>query len=174
MKRYMEEVKNRISSLKVRFIQIPREENECADRLVKAASVEFMLVPEQVLSFVQVSSPINDETNVQEVDSESNWTTPLISYLRTSALPDGKDATRKLKVQWVEVEALTIIMEKNIRSFVWRNIFCKYGIPRVLVSDNRKQFDNSTFRDFCLELGIKNHYSSPAHLQANGQVEVMN
>ena len=47
-------------------------------------------------------------------------------------------------------------------------------IPRVLVSDNGKQFDNSTFRDFCSELGIKNHYSSPAHPQANGQVEVMN
>ena len=40
--------------------------------------------------------------------------------------------------------------------------------------DNGKQFDNSTFRDFCSELGIENHYSSPAHPQANGQVEVMN
>ncbi|XP_030930698.1 uncharacterized protein LOC115956470 [Quercus lobata] len=45
---------------------------------------------------------------------------------------------------------------------------------RVMVFDNGKQFDNSAFRDFCLELGIKNHYSSPAHPQANGQVEVTN
>ena len=44
----------------------------------------------------------------------------------------------------------------------------------MLVSDNGKQFDNSAFRNFCLELGIKNHYSSPAHPQANGQVEVTN
>ena len=44
----------------------------------------------------------------------------------------------------------------------------------MVVSDNGKQFDNGAFRDFCLELGIKNHYSSPAHPQANGQVEVMN
>ncbi|XP_030939746.1 uncharacterized protein LOC115964608 [Quercus lobata] len=50
----------------------------------------------------------------------------------------------------------------------------EYGIPRVLVPDNGKQFDNSAFRDFCSELGIKNHYSSPAHPQANGQVEVTN
>ena len=42
--------------------------------------------------------------------------------------------------KWVEAEALATIMEKNIRSFVWRNIICKYGIPRVIVSDNRKQF----------------------------------
>ena len=44
----------------------------------------------------------------------------------------------------------------------------------MLVSDNGKQFDNSAFRNFCSELGIKNHYSSPAHSQANGQVEVTN
>ena len=44
----------------------------------------------------------------------------------------------------------------------------------MLVSDNGKQFDNSAFRDFYSELGIKNHYLSPAHPQANGQVEVTN
>ena len=74
-------------------------ENECADRLAKAASAEFMLVPKQVLSFVQVSSLIDDETNVQEVNSESNWTTPLVSYLKTGVLPDGNDNARKVKVQ---------------------------------------------------------------------------
>ena len=42
MKKYLEEVKSRISSLEVKFIQIPREENECADRLAKAASAKFM------------------------------------------------------------------------------------------------------------------------------------
>ena len=44
----------------------------------------------------------------------------------------------------------------------------------VLVLNNGKQFDNSAFKDFCSKLGIKNHYSSLAHPQANGQVEVMN
>ena len=76
--------------------------------------------------------------------------------------------------KWVEAKPLATITEKSIRSFVWRNIIYKYRIPRVLVSNNEKQFDNSSFRDFCLELGIKNHYSSPAHPQANGQVEVTN
>ena len=74
----------------------------------------------------------------------------------------------------VEAEPLATIMEKSIRTFVWRNIICRYGIPRVLVSDNGKQFDNSAFRNFFSELGIKNYYSSPAHPQANGQVEVTN
>ena len=76
--------------------------------------------------------------------------------------------------KWVEAEPLATITERSIHTFVWKNIIYRYGIPRVLVSNNGKQFDNGSFRDFCTELGIKNHYSSPAHPQANGQVEVIN
>ena len=43
-----------------------------------------------------------------------------------------------------------------------------------MVSNNGKQFDNDSFRGFSSQLGIKNHYSSPAHPQANGQVKVTN
>ena len=64
MKKYLEEVKNRISSLEVKFIQIPREENECADLLAKAAFAEFMNASIQVLSFVQTSSLINDGAQI--------------------------------------------------------------------------------------------------------------
>ena len=99
MKKYLEEVKSRISSLEVKFVQIPREENKCADRLAKAASAEFMNASEQVLSFVQTSSLIDDGAQMQEITVEENWTTPLIAYLRSGILPDGKDAARKLKVQ---------------------------------------------------------------------------
>jgi len=98
MKRYLEEVKYRINDLEVKFVQILREENECADHLAKAASAELLLVPEQVLSFVQLSSLINDGMSMQEVNSKCNWTTPLISYLKTSVLPNEKDVARKLKV----------------------------------------------------------------------------
>ena len=44
MKNYFEEVKGRIDSFQIRFVQILREENECADQLAKDASVEYMLV----------------------------------------------------------------------------------------------------------------------------------
>ena len=40
--------------------------------------------------------------------------------------------------KWVEAEPLATITEKSIRTFVWRNIICRYGIPRVLVLDNGK------------------------------------
>ena len=64
MKKYLEEVKGRINGLQIKFIQIQREENEYADRLAKAASAEYMLVPDQVLSFVQTSSLIDEVTSV--------------------------------------------------------------------------------------------------------------
>ena len=58
-----------------------------------------MIPSEHVLSFVQISSLIDDKANVQEVNSDKNWTAPLIAYLRTGILLDGKDAVRKMKVQ---------------------------------------------------------------------------
>ena len=99
MKKYLEEVKSRISGLKVKFVQILKEENECANRLAKATSAEFMNAFEQVLSFVQTFSLIDDRAQMQEIAVEENWTTPLIAYLQSGTLPDGKDAVRKLKVQ---------------------------------------------------------------------------
>ena len=72
MKKYLEEVKSQINSLEVKFVQIPWEENECADCLAKAASVEFMSASKQVLSFVQISSLIDDGAQMQEISVEEN------------------------------------------------------------------------------------------------------
>ena len=94
--------------------------------------------------------------------------------------PLGKKQLRFLIVEidyftkWVEAESMTTIMEAKVTSFVWKNIICRFGVPHVIISDNGKQFDNPKFRKFCQDLGVKNHYSSPKHLQANGKIEVVN
>ena len=119
MKKYLDEVKSQISCLQIKFFQIPREENECPDRLTKTASAERMLVPKQVLSFIQTSSLIDNGAHVQEIDSENNWTTQLISYLKNGMLPNGKDATRKLKVQ-----ASRFVLTKDV--LYKRGFFCPY------------------------------------------------
>ena len=98
MKRYLDRVRKRVDDLEAKIIQIPRGENEQADRLAKAASVEHMIIPGNVLSFVQLS-PLIDSGNIQEIGSESNWTITLVSYLKNGVLLDGKEAIRKLKVQ---------------------------------------------------------------------------
>ena len=70
MKKYFEQVKDWVNDLQVKFFQIPREKNKYADRLAKAASVEHMLIPSQVLSFIQIS-PLIDNISVQEISSEN-------------------------------------------------------------------------------------------------------
>ena len=74
----------------------------------------------------------------------------------------------------VEAEALATITKAQIRSFVWKNIICRFGIPLAIISDNGRQFDSQGFREFYSNLGIKNQFSSPGHPQANGQTEVTN
>ena len=57
-----------------------------------------MITHGNVLSFVQLS-PLIDFDDVQEIGSESNWTTLIASYLKDGVLLDEKEAARKLKVR---------------------------------------------------------------------------
>ena len=50
--------------------------------------------------------------------------------------------------KWVEAELLVKITQQNDKNFVWRNIVCRFGVPRVLVFNNGQQFDNTPFKDF--------------------------
>lgn len=76
--------------------------------------------------------------------------------------------------KWVEVEPLATITGRNIVRFVWRNIVCHFGILQIIISDNGKQFADDPFKSWCAELNIKQKFTSVAHPQANGQVEVTN
>ena len=63
MKTYLDQVRRRVDELKAKIVQIPKGENEQADRLAKAASVEHITTLHNVLSFVQLS-PLIDTINV--------------------------------------------------------------------------------------------------------------
>ena len=97
MKKYLEQVKRKVDNLQAKIVQIPRGENEQVNRLDKTASAEHMVIPNKVLSFVELS-PLIDPVNVKKIGFESNWATPLVSYLKNGTLPNGKEVARKLKV----------------------------------------------------------------------------
>ena len=84
-------------------------------------------------------------------------------------LPQGKKKVKFLLVaidyftKWVEAEALAMITEAKVRSFVWKNIVCRFGIPQTIISDSGRQFENQGFKSFCSSLDIKNKYSSLGH-----------
>ena len=41
-------------------------------------------------------------------------------------------------IKWVEVEPVATITEAKVTSFVWKNILCRFGVPRIIISNNEK------------------------------------
>lgn len=76
--------------------------------------------------------------------------------------------------KWVEAEAVVKTDEATVQKFLWKNICCRYGVPRILISDNITQFTSQCIQDWCESMGIRQRFVSVAHPQANGQVEVTN
>ncbi|KAK3029305.1 hypothetical protein RJ639_040141 [Escallonia herrerae] len=76
--------------------------------------------------------------------------------------------------KWTEAESLATITSAKCEDFFWKNVVCRFGVPRALVVDNGKQFDNNNFQTFCTNLSIDLRFTSVAHPQSNGQTENMN
>ncbi|KAL0427703.1 UNVERIFIED_CONTAM: hypothetical protein Slati_2945100 [Sesamum latifolium] len=58
--------------------------------------------------------------------------------------------------------------------FIWRNIVCRFGLSREIISDNGRQFQGKRLQEWCRGLHVKQRFTSVAHPQSNGQVEVTN
>ncbi|XP_065628388.1 uncharacterized protein LOC136067057 [Quercus suber] len=113
--------------------------------------------------------------NVQRLPSEklttitSSWPFAQWGIDIVGPLPQGKGQVKFLLVaidyftKWVEAEALATITEAKIQGFVWKNIICRFGIPRTIISDNGRQFDSQSFKDFCSGLGIGVSMFDPTH-----------
>ncbi|KAL0438611.1 UNVERIFIED_CONTAM: hypothetical protein Slati_2344100 [Sesamum latifolium] len=77
-------------------------------------------------------------------------------------------------IKWVKAEPLARITEREVMKFIWKNIICHFGIPREIISDNNRQFQGRKIQEWCQGLRIKQRFTTVAHPQANGQVEVTN
>ncbi|TKR59314.1 hypothetical protein L596_029004 [Steinernema carpocapsae] len=54
---------------------------------------------------------------------------------------------------------------------VLQGVFCMFGIPEQIVSDNGPQFSSSEFSDYCVSNGIQHITTAPYHPQSNGEAE---
>ncbi|XP_021722423.1 uncharacterized protein LOC110689904 [Chenopodium quinoa] len=54
------------------------------------------------------------------------------------------------------------------------SIITRFGIPKVLVFDHGRQFDNLLLKLYTDQFGIKLAYSAVCHPQSNGQAEAAN
>ncbi|KAL0435162.1 UNVERIFIED_CONTAM: hypothetical protein Sradi_0224100 [Sesamum radiatum] len=76
--------------------------------------------------------------------------------------------------KWVEVEPLARITEGEVMKFIWKNIVCRFEIPREIISDNSRQFQDRRIQEWCRRMHIRQRFTTLAHPQANGQVKVTN
>ncbi|KAF7810690.1 Pol polyprotein [Senna tora] len=79
-----------------------------------------------------------------------------------------------LFTKWIEAEPLPTITSKRVRKFAWKNIVCRFGIPKALITNNGMQFVSESFKTFCQELHISLKNTSVEHPATNGQTEFAN
>nr|XP_041633413.1 uncharacterized protein K02A2.6-like [Drosophila kikkawai] len=72
--------------------------------------------------------------------------------------------------KWVEVfktkEITTLFTINKLRE-----VFCRYGLVDVLVSDNGRQFTSAEFQTFMKNNNVKHILTAPGHPSTNGQAE---
>uniref|UniRef100_A0A803PQG1 Integrase catalytic domain-containing protein n=1 Tax=Cannabis sativa TaxID=3483 RepID=A0A803PQG1_CANSA len=76
--------------------------------------------------------------------------------------------------KWVKVEAYAQVRDREVKSFIWKNVICRFGVPKEIVTDNDSQFISLEFQNFCNKWGILLSFSTPRYPQSNGKVESTN
>ncbi|CAN6543853.1 unnamed protein product [Malus baccata var. baccata] len=73
---------------------------------------------------------------------------------------------------------LRLIMFRNdsqvVADFVKTNIFARFGMPQVLISDGGSHFCNRTIEALLKKYGVTHKVATPYHPQTSGQAEVSN
>ncbi|GJS00507.1 reverse transcriptase domain-containing protein [Tanacetum coccineum] len=62
----------------------------------------------------------------------------------------------------------------KVKTFMWDNIVCRFGLSGDIVSHNGKQFSDISLEDWCEKLNITQCFASVKHPQSNGLVERAN
>ena len=76
--------------------------------------------------------------------------------------------------KWVEAKATKLDNANTVVKFVRTQIFCRFGMPRAIISDQGTHFCNRTFQALLKRYGVQHRVSTPYHPQTNGQAEVSN
>uniref|UniRef100_A0A2N9GG66 RNase H type-1 domain-containing protein n=1 Tax=Fagus sylvatica TaxID=28930 RepID=A0A2N9GG66_FAGSY len=96
MKKYLTVVQTLLPHFKkVKFIQIPREENADANQLARLASSG-----EEIDGFLEVQGrPSTKEEMVNSIRDNVSWMSPIIRYFKEGKLPTDKTEARKLRIR---------------------------------------------------------------------------
>ncbi|CAN6567582.1 unnamed protein product [Malus baccata var. baccata] len=76
--------------------------------------------------------------------------------------------------KWVEAKATRTNDSRVVSDFIKTNIFSRFGMPRVFLSDGGSHFCNRTIEALFKKYNVKHKVSTPYHPQTSGQAEVSN
>ena len=65
--------------------------------------------------------------------------------------------------KWVEAESYAKLGEKQVAKFIKKNLFCRYGIPHHIVSENGVQSQEEV-RELLRSYKVEHHKSLPYKL----------
>ncbi|KAM2791193.1 hypothetical protein PS2_003001 [Malus domestica] len=76
--------------------------------------------------------------------------------------------------KWVEAKATHTNDSRVVANFIKANIFSRFGMPRVFISDGGSHFCNRTIEALFKKYNVKHRVYTPYHLQTSGQAKVSN
>ncbi|KAL4354030.1 hypothetical protein GQ457_06G010660 [Hibiscus cannabinus] len=76
--------------------------------------------------------------------------------------------------KWVEAAAVPRSDSKTVQRFLQKNIFTRFGMPRAIISDEGKHFDNKLIAKMLQRFGVTHKIATSYHPQTNGQAEISN
>ena len=119
-----------------------------------------------------LKSPLQDLVSISSPWPFAQWGIDIVGPFPTAP------AQKKLLLvatdyfsKWIEAEAYTSIKYRDDTRFIWKNIVCRFDIPKSVISDNEPQFDSRVYREFFQELKIRNLYSTPGILKAMAKLK---
>jgi transposase InsO family protein len=117
----------------------------------------------------------NRKRTIETVDVFERWGIDIVG-----PLPVTERGNRYIVVamdyftRWPEAKPLKSANAETVATFIYEEIICRYGAPKVIQSDQGTHFVNELIRNLTERFKVKHSLSSPYHPQSNGLVERFN
>src|SRR6266540_947842 len=117
----------------------------------------------------------NQKRTIPPTDIFERWEVDIVG-----PLPITREGNRYIVVamdyfsRWPEARPLKMANADTVATFLYEEIICRFGAPRILQSDRGTHFVNELIQRLTRRFRIKHSLSSPYHPQSNGLVERFN